>query len=678
MAVPASIARMSNRARCLALVLTALLGGVAHATRPLEGADSPIGPQRFFQNSRMTWASLSPDGQTVAIAMAPSEKDRVRLVALNLKAMKFTALAGFPEDDVSSFYWVNDQRLVFTLGDRQLPVGKLESASGLFAVNVDGSAMRQLVSTHGEGFFQSGDDVSHVLPWETEFRDTIGDQTGDDVLVVKTDVNHDREYDYLQLQRLDTVHPKIVTIPTPPHSYDWVFDRKGELRVMMTRKDDRAKFMSRDPATNEWTELGEYDRFFDGFSPSYIDENGTLYLEASNGGDKIAVWTYDLARHKMSDKPFLVSDRYDLHPQYLTVQGKLVGLRFDADARVTQWIAPEMKALQAKIDKAMPYTVNELEVASRGDGHFVVIRAFSDRVPSRFFIFDTQQNRLIKLGESQPNVDPTQMAAMEQTHYAARDGLDIPAYLTIPHGAERKNLPLVVLVHGGPWVRGRTLQWDREVQFIAAHGYAVLEPEYRGSTGYGSKLFTAGWKQWGLAMQDDLADGVKWAVSQGIVDPKRVCIAGASYGGYAALMGPIKDPELYRCAIDWVGVTDIGLQFSSDWDQADAWKTYGASKLIGDPEKDAERLHATSPVANTGKFHVPVLMAYGGVDNTVQVAHGERFRDALQKQPDANVQWVVYHAEGHGWRAFETNIDFWNRVAKFLDANIGPGANTAK
>jgi dienelactone hydrolase len=662
------IARTRKAVRAVAALLAGATLALARA------ADAPSGPENFFQYDRMTQASISPDGQTVALTTATSKTGRVRLVALDLKTMKFTSLAGFEDADIASFHWVNEHRLVFDLDDRQAPVGKLDAASGLYGVNIDGTAMRQLVSQYGKPFFERGDDKSRVLPWSTDFLQAIGDRTSEDVYVVRP-LEYDRKHvDYEQLQRLNTLGGFVTDIDTPPHAFDWVFDAKGDLRVLVTDKDNHSKVLTRDPGSKDWVELGNFEHFADdkSFHPSYIDQDGTLFVEANNGGDRTSVWTYDLAHRKMSDTPFLVSQRYDLEPAYLPMQGKLAGLRYDVDAEVTQWLTPEMEALQGKVDKMLPSTVNRLSVASRGDGHFVVIHAYSDRVPGLFFLYDLQKGKLITLGNAQPDIDPKQMASMEQVHYPARDGLDIPAYLSIPHGAERKNLPLVVLVHGGPYVRGRVWGWDPEVQFLASHGYAVLEPAFRGSTGYGEKLFTAGWRQWGLAMQDDVADGVKWAVAQGIVDSKRVCIAGASYGGYAVLMGLARDPDLYRCGVDWVGVTDLGLLYSADWsDMSDSWKKYGMPRLIGDPVADAAQLKATSPTENVAKIRAPVLLAYGGKDVRVPIEHGERFHDALMKQPGARSEWVVYDDEGHGWRSLETNIDFWNRVTKFLDANIG-------
>jgi dipeptidyl aminopeptidase/acylaminoacyl peptidase len=244
----------------------------------------------------------------------------------------------------------------------------------------------------------------------------------------------------------------------------------------------------------------------------------------------------------------------------------------------------------------------------------------------------------------------------------------------LPHGSNRKNLPLVVLVHGGPYVRGGEWGWRPDAQFLASRGYAVLEPEYRGSTGFGARHFRAGWKQWGLKMQDDIADGAKWAVAEGIVDPQRICIAGASYGGYATLMGLLNDPGLFKCGIDWVGVTDIGLLYSGHWsfrsDLSDEYKQYGMPELVGDVVKDAEQFRATSPLLQAARIRQPLLLAYGGSDARVPLYHGRKFYDAV-KATNPNVEMVVYEEEGHGWALPKNRIDFWTRVEKFLDRNIG-------
>jgi dipeptidyl aminopeptidase/acylaminoacyl peptidase len=215
---------------------------------------------------------------------------------------------------------------------------------------------------------------------------------------------------------------------------------------------------------------------------------------------------------------------------------------------------------------------------------------------------------------------------------------------------------------------------DAEVQFLASRGYAVLMPEFRGSTGYGAKLYQAGFKQWGQAMQTDLADAAQWAIAQGTADPQRICIAGASYGGYATLMGLAQDPGLYRCGIDWAGVSDIQLMYSVYWsDNTNEFKREGMPVLIGDPKDDAAMLEAHSPLKNASRIRQPLLLAYGAWDLRVPIVHGESLRDALRPH-NSNVEWVVYPDEGHGWHKPETNLDFWGRVERFLDRQIGPGA----
>ena len=225
-------------------------------------------------------------------------------------------------------------------------------------------------------------------------------------------------------------------------------------------------------------------------------------------------------------------------------------------------------------------------------------------------------------------------------------------------------------------MRGASWGWHPQSQFLASRGYVVLEPEFRGSTGFGAAHYKAGFKQWGLAMQNDIADGVRWAIDKGLVDPKRVCIAGASYGGYATLMGLINDPDLYKCGVDWVGVTDINLMYGSanhTSDMSAEWKRYGMPEMIGDQVKDAAQLKATSPIEQAARIKQPLLLAYGGADVRVPIDHGTKFYSAV-KRTNPNVEWVEYPEEGHGFYLPKNSIDFWSRVEKFLDKHIGKGA----
>ena len=265
------------------------------------------------------------------------------------------------------------------------------------------------------------------------------------------------------------------------------------------------------------------------------------------------------------------------------------------------------------------------------------------------------------------------MARTDFERIRARDGLEFPLWITRPAAASAAPLPAVVLVHGGPWVRGRQWGWQADAQFLASRGYVVIEPEFRGSRGYGQKLYRAGWRQWGRAMQDDVADALAWAVDKGLVDPKRVCIAGASYGGYATLMGLVRHPELYRCGAAWVAVTDPRLLFQWRYgtDQPDEVREVDYPRLIGDPLADAAMLDSVTPVLLARHIQAPLLLAFGGADRRVLPVHGQRMRQAML-DVGRPAEWVQYEDEGHGWLKMETRLDFAARLEAFLARHLKP------
>jgi dipeptidyl aminopeptidase/acylaminoacyl peptidase len=224
---------------------------------------------------------------------------------------------------------------------------------------------------------------------------------------------------------------------------------------------------------------------------------------------------------------------------------------------------------------------------------------------------------------------------MELQWLKARDGRALPTWVSLPApapgAAGGKNLPTVVLVHGGPWVKNTPWRWDAEVQFLNALGCAVLQPQFRGTRGLGSAHERAGWRQWGRTMQDDVADAARWALGTGLADPKRIALMGASYGGYATLMGLARDAALFRCGVAWVGVTDLDLLYGAHWsDSSDAYKQHGMPALIGDRVKDAAELKANSPNHLAARIAQPLLLAYGRKDQRVPIGHGKAMRRALQ------------------------------------------------
>jgi dipeptidyl aminopeptidase/acylaminoacyl peptidase len=258
--------------------------------------------------------------------------------------------------------------------------------------------------------------------------------------------------------------------------------------------------------------------------------------------------------------------------------------------------------------------------------------------------------------------------------FNARDELPMTALLTTPRGATARNLPTIVLVHGGPWVPGYQLAWDAEAQFFASRGYAVIQPNFRGTLGFGARHLLASFKQWGLAMQDDLADAAQWAIKQGITDPKRLCIYGASYGGYAALQGMVRNPELFQCAVSYVGLSDLQLFHSVTWsDTSDSdFTRFLLPVMVGDPDKDRAQLKATSPAQNADKIKGAVMIAHGAEDRRVPMIHAERMKAALERE-GKTVEWLIKADEGHGFAKFENRVELYTRMETFLRRHIGSG-----
>ncbi len=658
-----------------AAVAFVICTGLALVQRPAAAQSMASPPAAdFFQDDAFSGAQLAPSGKLLAFRIGAAGA-RTRLAVLDLATEKVQVVASFDDADVRQFRWVNDVRLVFDLQDHQLAQVGQRFAPGLYAVNADGKGFRQLAERQ-PSFVRDGM-AGRELPWNTFLLNQRGSQDSDSVLVVQPEEYSIKSTDYYKLLKLNTVTGASEEIDTPPNAFEWLLDAKGQLRAVQTLKGNVATLRGLNASTGQWETLAEFDRF--GFDRSVqllgSTADGKFYAVSNQGRDTAALFTFDPATRTLSDQPIMVSAEYDLAPHLMMQNGQLLGVRLTADAQLTQWLDEGMKGQQAALDKRLPNTVNLLTPAPREGSPWLLVQVYSDVQPERTYVFNTQTQKLTLLGSQQPQIKPAQMSNMDVLRFKARDGLEIPAYLTLPKSAASKTmLPLIVYVHGGPWVRGGQWQWQADVQFLASRGYAVLQPDFRGSTGYGAKHFRAGFKQWGLSMQDDLADAARWTIAEGYADPQRICIMGASYGGYATLMGLAKDGDLFKCGVQWVGVSDILLMYDAHWsDLSDAWKRYGMPVMIGDREKDAAQLQATSPIHLAARIKNPLLMAHGRVDNRVPIEHGRRMLDAL-KAHNAPVEWMEYPKDGHGWGLPATQVDWWTRVEGFLARAIPAAA----
>ncbi len=647
----------------------------AQPAKPAE----PLPASAFFRHDAIGGAALSPAGTHVALKVGSADKPD-RLAVLDLATMKLTLVAGDRDNDVGRFRWSDDQRLIYDFFEADKARGDRRRAPGLFAVDADGRNAMQLVLRDHVGV--RDDVVLRQQPWNTFALWDEGSQRGDEIWAQRPEGIEDKRLDWFALLRLNTRTARVREVDAPRRSFSWLVDAEDRLRavwVAQGERGERGSFRILDRVDGQWREVVEYGRGLieAPTMPSHIAPDGRWFAVSDKGRDTRALFEYDPATGRPAEKPLLESPHFDLEPDFVESDRQLLGVRLDLDAEVTQWFDEGMRAVQERIDRLLPATSNRVTPPRRDDSPWLLVEAFADVQPARWFVFHRGTGKLTAIGGRRPEIDPARMGTMDLVRIRARDGLEIPTYLTLPPGvtldaakAAAGKLPLVVDVHGGPNVRGATWGWQPHVQFLASRGYAVLQPEFRGSTGFGRKHFLAGLKQWGLAMQDDLADVARWAIAQGIADGKRVAIHGASYGGYAALMGLVKDGDLFRCAVCQVGVSDLDLLFSAHWsDMGELDKRYSMRERIGDPQADRERFDATSPLKQAARIKNPLLLGYGGYDERVPIEHGKRLYDAVRRH-NPNVEWVEYKAEGHGWDLDETRIDWAGRVERFLARHL--------
>ncbi|MDR1012152.1 MAG: S9 family peptidase, partial [Opitutaceae bacterium] len=413
----------------------------------------------------------------------------------------------------------------------------------------------------------------------------------------------------------------------------------------------------------QWREIKRWKITEGNIIPLAFDQdNKLLYVSSNAGRDTMSIRLFDPRRGE-DVRELFANDTYDVEDVILArTTHQLLGYAYEGERPVYVWVNGRMKELQAMLDQELPDTHNAFFSTSK-NSTWTVILASSDRDPGTFYLFNTKELTMEKIVSRKEWIEPGRMSEMRPISYTARDGMVIHGYLTLPAGREPRNLPLIVNPHGGPWVRD-TWGFISEVQFLASRGYAVLQMNFRGSTGYGARLLEAGYGQWGLAMQDDITDGVKWAIAQGYADPKRVAIYGASYGGYATMAGLAFTPELYRCGINYVGVTDISLLLKTipkHWEPARA----ELELKTGDVLKDRERLKATSPLEHAENVRVPVFFAYGELDERINIKHATRFVSKLRSR-GIPVELMIKNNEGHGFSRIENERDFYTTLERFL------------
>lgn len=628
-----------------------VLAALLLAAVPLSPATAgPPSTADFLRRAEYERVEISPDGTALAIAY---RKDDGTVITVLDRASK-QALAQIDpgrRGEVTALAW---------LGPRQLVIAANRSV-GPFHSPIVQPAMYLL---------NLADKHPKVLP--ANFLDTI---EGDDHHVLAlgcSEFSEEGDCRY-SVQRLDIDHlsrdgEKLATAPLGDARF--LIDHAGKVRFAWGWSNTgRSRLFVRDDA-DHWTVVNDSDASHLSVVPVGMardDKSAYLIAERTDGPD--AIERYDLATGRRSELlRDAVSDPLSI---IFSLDGKEpIGAWFGPGRPEPRYwdAASEDAKWRRALDKAFPDSMASV-VSRSDDGSIMVVLTHGDRDDGSYYLFDRAAHKVSLLFHARPWLDPAQMAPVRPFAFTARDGLALHGFVTRPRGAASPG-PTVVMVHGGPYYVSDDWSFDPETQLLAANGYNVVRVNFRGSAGFGRHFVELGYRQWGAAMQDDVTDATRWAIAQGIADPRRICIYGGSYGGYAALMGAAREPRLYRCAIGLAGVYDLSKMCRwGDIHRSD----YGMHYLDMVLGRDKAALLARSPSTLAGAITIPVLLAHGTMDGRVPMQHAKAMQSALKKAGHP-AQFVSYDWEGHGLSDPKDEQDFYGRLLAFLQSNLSAPA----
>jgi dipeptidyl aminopeptidase/acylaminoacyl peptidase len=590
---------------------------------------------------------LSPDGQHIAARGLIDGKTMIIVVDISGGKQSIAKLNLPPKFQLEWLRWAGNDRVLFSLSRADSLMG--EDVRVTRMVSFEARTGKQIiVGPSDQGV--DGDDLVYVDP------------AGAYVLLS----TQPTIYDYPNVYRVDLATGRArQVLAARDFVWSWYADTSGAIRVGLGSTEGRWWTFYRPGPDGDFKRLvrREGDKDDQGIQQFYPIAGSDLgYAVADGKAGHFALYRFNFATGELGDLIY-ENPNYDVDDFANGKNGELLGIYYTDDREEVEWIDPELKRLQARINHALPETSNWI-VSISDDHNRFLIRSESATNPGDYYIFDRATNHLDAFAQTYPSLIGKRLAPMQSVRYQARDGLEIPGYLTLPAGRGDKNLPLVVMPHGGPYARD---EWgyDSWVQYLASKGYAVLQPNFRGSTGFGRKFVESGTGAWGRGMQDDIDDGVKWLSARGTVDPKRVCIMGGSFGGYAAEWAAVRNPELYRCAISFAGVSDVAsqLKFNRKSFSAPRYFRDWRERVKGDKSFDLDQI---SPLQAVARMTVPILIAHGDDDNTVPVSQSKRLHAALVKLGREH-EYVIYPGEAHGFQDPAHATDFLNRVGAFLD-----------
>jgi len=642
-----------HRPACHSIALLLLCIGLA---APVAAAEPPP-LWAYFKNPMLSGARISPSGQHIAAKL--SKQGMEMILVWNVATNSKTPILKFPGANYQIRWvdWANDERLIFGMQFREAIGGAGFLATHLYAVDRDGENLQQL-SRRWEHAGRTPVHDSVASLFDSERKRILVNWQG---RIISVDVENGRDKNY---------HPRMQRLG------GWMLDSQDRVRGGWKGRRgtrDRA-FYARVEDRGPFTRLRN-DTWLEGphFRPQAFDHENPklLYVLSDHETGRLALYRYDIEQNRFLEKLF-EHPRYDVAGVLEDLDERVVGAWYVADTLERHFFDAADGKLQNAIDRALPGARNSLVDWSWDEQRLIVTSSGAEKAPATY-LYLPGEGQLIELFRAYPDLTDDLLAPVKRITVTARDGLKLRAYVTLPRGTAPKSLPLVTLVHGGPASRDM-VRYNSWTQFLASRGYAVLQVNFRGSMGYGWDFTAKGFHQWGLEMQNDVTDAVQLLIDKGVADPQRVAIFGGSYGGYAAYMGLVREPEMFRCGASYGGVSDLHRMIDDD-----AWFFDGevyTSQAIGEEVRDRKKLSRTSPVNLAARITRPVLVAHSRDAQRVPVAHSEAMIEALEKAGAPHETLILEHGMHH-LNVERERIKFFQTLEDFLAGCTAPVAEAS-
>lgn len=645
----------------------AMLAALLWLAGPVR-AQGQVDLEQYLKRDGYGRIKISPDGRYYAATV--ELEDRGALVILRRSDKKVVGgSAGAKDSVVDDFWWAKDDRVVLSTAERFGSRDQPYPTGQLFAVGIDGGRAKTLVGPKAEAGMV--DTYGGHSPWEMA---SVIDALPDDASNVLISAWNMSTNPITRVEKLDVYTGRRVLVATAPvRRAAFVTDVAGQVRFAEGRREDNySKLYYRDSNAGEWrlvndeAQSGHHESAL-GFSRDGV----TAYLQVTqdDGPDAVVAWNTRTGERTQVQRDATVDPYATVHDRDART---VVGMQYMADKVQTRLFdeGTDTARIHRALGKAFPDSAVTITSYTR-DGGLALVQVWDDRTPGDTYLFDTRAMTASGIFVRREWFNPARLSATRAVSMKARDGLTLHGYLTPPRGAAgAAPAPMVVMPHGGPFGIFDDLSFNDDTHLLTEAGYAVLRVNFRGSGNYGARFRLAGAREWGARMQDDLTDATRWAIEQNIADPTRICIYGASYGGYAAVMGAVREPDLYRCAVGYVGVYDLAAMHRDD-SRTTRWMRSWADGWVG--ERDT--LDARSPVRMAGRIKVPVFLAAGGQDRTAPIAHSKKMERAL-RDAGKPVETLYFPSEGHGFYTDEHRREYYTRLLDFLARHLG-GAKVA-